>query len=305
MASLNGAEKLSGNPLVRFFDVYFKQFHKIIFVNLLFFVCSLPAIIIEFLLYKLLGEINAVTLLLYIPLISPFCGGLILVSKKLANGEQIKIVSEFFNAVRKNILPLLAEGVLLFLALAVEYFALVTYYYMAHTNPMYWVAFALSILLGIFILFCLYTIPLMTVTVELKLKDIYKNAALLTVGAIKRNLSATVVLALFFMISASMCLIFGGTVSIAVSVLFAVLIVPASVCVIVSFNLFPKLQSDIIGKNKKTAANFAAPKDDELDNGSVAEIPSELLEGDPNEFVFYNGRMYKRSVLIEKSGKIK
>lgn len=304
MVSLNNAKRLSANPLIRFFDVYFKQLPQVILINILFFICSVPAIIVQLLLYKLLGRINAITLLLYIPLVAPFCGGPVLLSKKLVCGEPVKLVKDFFGAVRKNIALMSINGVVTFLALIVEYFALVTYYYLAHNNSAYWAAFILSIILGVFVLFCLYTVPLMTVTVDLKLRDIYKNAALLTVGAIKKNFLATLVLAFFFMVSVSICLMFGGIASIIISILFAILIVPTSVCIIISFNLFPKLQSDIISKSNEAAYQKNTAQNDEIYESKLADIPTGLLEGDPDEFVFYNGRMYKRSVLIEKANKV-
>lgn len=303
MVSLNNAKRLSANPLIRFFDVYFKKMPQVILINILFFVCSIPAIIIQLLLYKLLGRINVITLLLYIPLVSPFCGGLILLSKKLVCGEPVEIVKDFFNAVKKNIALMSINGVVTFLALVVEYFALMTYYYLAHNNSAYWAAFILSVILGVFVLFCLYTIPLMTVTVDIKLKNIYKNAALLTVGAIKKNFLATLVLAFFFMVSASICLMFGGIASIIVTILFAILIAPATVCIIISFNLFPKIQSDIIDKSKEKVSQKNTVQNDEIYESKLVDIPAGLLEGDPDEFVFYNGRMYKRSVLAEKTNK--
>ena len=299
MNSLNNNVDTKNNPLLRFFSVYFSNFKQIILTNLLFFLCCIPAFTIEVILYFAIGRVDIITLLLLVPMISPLSGGLIMTCRKIAMGERPQIKSVFWQNTKKNILQLTAHGIIMYLVLLIEYFALTVYFSAAKVNPILWVAFVFTILLGIFILFCTYSVPIMVVTIDLGLSKIYKNAALLTFGALTKNLTATFVLTGFVGIIMSVIMVGNWMGSLVMAVILGVLVVPATICVIVSFNLYPKIKNDIVDGNA-TVSKPMNKRTQGLPEEVQEYIPDELLQGNPDEMVFFNGKMLKRSALISQ-----
>lgn len=299
MNSLNNNADTKNNPLLRFFSVYFSNFSQIILTNLLFFLCCIPAFTVEVILYFVIGRIDIVTLLLLVPMISPLSGGLIMTCRKIAMGERPQLKSVFWQNTKKNVLQLTVHGIIMYAVLLVEYFALTVYFSAAKANPILWIAFVFMILLGFFILFCMYSVPIMIVTIDLKLSKIYKNAALLTFGALTKNLSATLVLTGFVGIIMSVIMVGNWVISLIMAVILAILVVPATVCVIVSFNLYPKIKNDIADGNA-TVSKPSPKKTSALPDDVQDDIPDELLQGNPDEMVFFNGKMLKRSALISQ-----
>lgn len=299
MNSLNKKADTNNNPLLRFFSVYFSNFRQIILINLMFFVCCIPAFAIEAILYFAIGRIDIVTLLLLVPMTSPLSGGLIMTCRKISMGERPKLKSVFWQHTKKNIMQLTVHGIIMYAVLIVEYFALTVYFSAAKSNPLLWVAFVFMVLLGVFILFCMYSVPIMVVTIDLKLSKIYKNAALLTFGALTKNLSATLVLMGFAGIMMSVIMVGNWIISLIIAGILTILVVPATVCVIVSFNLYPKIKNDIAEGNA-TVSKQASKKNSDMRDGLQEDIPDELLQGNPDEMVFFNGKMLKRSALISQ-----
>ena len=287
------------NPLLEFFSVYFKNLHKIIAINLLFLLCSIPAIGLQTLLYMIFKRINVFSAVIFIATVFPFSGGLIICGRKLATGESFNIFKEFSNATSKNTLHMLKHSIIACFAVLVEYLSLTSYFKLAQYNKGFWISFSISVILGLFLLFCSYSVAIMSTAYELKMKQLYRNAALLAIGAFKYNLLATLALVFFLMVIFSFCLAFGGMITAVLLVLFAVVLVPESACVIVSFILFPKIKKDMEKANSR-----AVPPEKEREKNvpfeqAVNEIPEDLLKGDMEEFVFFNGRMYKRSALLK------
>lgn len=287
------------NPLLEFFNVFFKNLHKVVALNLLFFLCSIPAIVLQTVLYMVLGNINIFSVLIFIVTVCPFSGGLTVCCRKLAMGENFNIFKEYLNMTRKNALHMLKHSFIAGFAVLIEYLSLASYFRLAQQNTWYWVSFSVSAVLGIFLLFCSYSVAIMSVTYDLKMKQLYKNAALLTVGAFKYNVLATFTLCIFLLIVFSMCLAFGGMITAVLLVIFAVVLIPASACVIVSFVLFPKIKSDIEKANLRDLSHEKEQKENVPSAQALSEIPDDLLKGDMEEFVFFNGRMYKRSALLK------
>jgi uncharacterized membrane protein YesL len=113
--------------------------------------------------------------------------GMTYVTRGMVRGEYVSTWSEFFSAIKKNF----KQGIIISILDAVIIFVLVydLVQYSANTGVFLYSAFYFAILLFIFIYFIMrYYIYTILVTFDLPIKKIYKNAFLLSVLGIKRNI---------------------------------------------------------------------------------------------------------------------
>lgn len=133
--------------------------------------------------------------------------GSVYVMRGLVRGDSVFVVSDYFYAIKKNLL----QGFILGLLDCLIMFALghnIYFFYHsapdAFTNFMYVMTFALII---IYTIFRFYTY-LMLVTFNMKLGKIFKNALIFTVLGIKRNILALLGLALVTAFAAILIVLF-------------------------------------------------------------------------------------------------
>lgn len=303
----------------KFISNYFSNLGKFTLVNLIFAVPFAASFVLCFLLCKfLLPQATTVILPLGIVLAAPFYSGVVVVSKNIYYGEiTFGIFKEFVSAVKENYKAYIVHGVVAYIAFVGCYHGIVIYNYLASASAVFYVMFFVSLLLALLVLFVLYAAPMMSAFFDLKLKDVYKNSVLMTFGEIKANLFSTVgifaylaVLSLPVMLFMLMSYVWGDVVS--VIVIFAyialaiLLMVPSGVSSIISACLYPDMKRVISGEAK---ANLEAiRKEDEEEKlrekadtePDFSDIDKDMLMKSTGEYVFYNGKMIKKSLIIEE-----
>jgi len=178
-------------------------------------------------------QLNAVYLLLCIPVITvgPATAALVHVMRKFALEQPIFVISEFFSAFKKNFLQSLAVGVIdVVFTLAILYSA---YFYWVK-GDVFLIAMTM-VSAAIFTTLNLYIYP-QIVSLNLKLPAIFKNAVLLGVVGLKRNLIA---LGCFVLAGSLLVLLFPYS-------LFALLIAPAFMAFLAVFTVYPVIQKFIV-----------------------------------------------------------
>ena len=303
------AKENTALPIAEFFGNLFRGFPRLLLTNLLF---AVPVAVFFSIFYviNLLSGLNSIFILMLtvIP-VFPFYAGVVQVAAHLAKGEgKVAVLSNFFAGVKENFLRFLVHGAVFYVAVFFTYSSVTLYFRIAQENWVFYALMAFCVLIGIVFLFVFYYIPSMTVTFDLKMKSIYKNSLLMSFGEIKSNLIATFGLFLLFVVCSSVLMCCGGN-ALAITIATAVLViffVPSIAAFIINSAVYKRMYAMIIGRESqsKTADKHGEPSKIE-NKPSQRELDEELKKldidssADGDEYIYYNGKMVKRSVLLK------
>lgn len=316
------AGKKAKFALADFFSNLFSNFGKIIFTNLLF---AVPLAVLVTAFYFLDSALNLggyfILMLAIIPL-SPFYAGVTLVTSRIARGEEeLNVFATFKEGVKNNWKSFLFHGVIAYFAVIFSYFSIKLYSSMISQPNMesfflvlLYICLIVSILIAAAFLFIFFYVPSMTVTFDLSLKNIYKNSALMSFGELKHNIIATFGLLIIALFCATILLFVGNAnSSIALIIATAVLmflLVPALVSYVINASVYPGMYNLMTEKEKRSKkidkkmdnrrkGQFI---DDDDEESNIAEefLDLDVEENkDGDEYIFFNGKMVKRSVIIK------
>lgn len=286
------------NGLAKFFSDYFGNFGKFFIVNILF---NVPLLIfggLAFLLSHLTGTINIFVWFLLIPLMSPFFAGSFYICRKIATDQPVNPVRDFFKGLKDNWKYFLINSIILY---AIVSGLWVTYGFYRDNlgNPMIIAALVFSVIFTLYFAFMEFLIPVMSVSVELKFIEILKNSVVLALGGFVNNLKTT--LSLMFVFSVIFTLIqFTGNIILGLIItgILLIVILPLFCIYIVTFNSYKTVEKFVI---KPYAEEHAEETRQQEREEAVSELDEDelrkLADGNPDEFVFLNGRMLKRSAI--------
>ena len=283
---------------IRFFTGYFKGFHKLILTNVLF---SLPSAAIVALIYF----INSATglnssFISFLPIIFcfPFLSGVTVVTRNMARGDkEVLVCSTFFKALKENFWRFLIHGVLYYAVFFLCYSSIAFYAHLVPSNGLFWFPLGLAIIFAILAAFAAYNIPLMSVTFDLSIWNIYKNAALMSFGELKNNFFATVGLALLSLIIATIYLTVPGVVGGIILLVIVAVFVPSTAMYIINFYCFKDMARTISADGASSAGVDIEPeKKDEPEVFDFSDLDLDESKDD-DEYLFFNGRMIKRKTL--------
>lgn len=308
------ANENAAPPIAELFSNLFHGFPRLLFTNLLF---AVPAAVFFSIFYAInsLSGINSIFLLMLtvIP-VFPFYAGVVQVTAHLAKGEEnVAVFSNFIAGVKENFLRFLVHGAVFYLCVFFTYSSITLYFEIAQESKVFYALMVFCVLIGIIILFVFYYIPSMTVTFDLKMKSVYKNSLLMSFGEIKSNLIATFGLFLLFVVCSSVLMCCGGNIiAIAIVTAFLVLFfVPSIASFIINSAIRKRMYIMIIGRDEqsKEVDKKLADKRGEFaqlkNKPSQQELDEELKKldidssADADEYIYYNGKMVKRSVLLK------
>lgn len=290
-----------------------------ILTNLMFAIPLLGSVAVAYVLCIYALPYVPITIPMALVFASPFYAGVVSLSRDFSQGIKPEgMVRKYWSAVKENGLKFLLGGVLLYIAYLICYFSVTVYSSLAQISWVFYILLFVAIVICIFFLFMFYAVPLMTVSFDLKIKDVYKNSALMTFGEIKQNFFATIGVAAYLAVSLMPIIIISYMASIlpadTVKILLIVygaialgVLIPAPCAMIISNYLYPNMRSVIAGDDI-SENNSSAPAPDIRPRGESAEAEKEpevqidleeLKNGDEEEYIFYQGKMIKRKVLIE------
>ena len=292
--------------ITRFFSGLFRNFHKLLLTNLLF---AVPLVLFGLLFHYIniwTGLNTSFITFLPIIFVFPFFAGVTIVTRNIVRGdEDVKVVKPFFKAVKDNLVCFIIHGIILYLAIFFCYSSITLYWKLAESNGIFYMAFGIAVIIAVAMLFIFYNVPVMTVTFDLSLKNIYKNSALLSFGELKNNFFATLGLFLLFIFCATVFFTApNATALVVVMIALSVLLAPSVASYIMNFYIYKDMEAVIMNSDEKAArlrreieAKKAAQKqeDEKLDFSSLDLDESK----DPEEYLYFNGKMIKRKVLIE------
>lgn len=289
---------------------YFSNFWNILLTNLLFFVPLSLAVLVYYLLDAFVaGVVTKLALPILAVLVFPFYSGVVLLCRNMARGDKsVTVFKSFVKAVRDNYLRFLLFGVIATFIVTFTYYSVSIYAKLLSTSWMFYVALIVCILIALELLFVFFYLPVMTVTFDLSLKNILKNSFLMSFGEIKNNffalLSLAVVIAIGFTLTALSTI---EILLIIVTILLVALIIPASCQFVISFFVYDDMYSSIADptlKAQQISDAITDAKEKRDNNGAVpyedySDIDISELKN-PDDYIFYKGKMIKQSVLLER-----
>ena len=303
---------------VRFFEILLRKFGQLVQLNLIFLIPFAIAVILMGLLFlapthfmlQLPVENGAVQIdvwVMYVMplplvLLSPFTAGLTFVTRNYAREEHAFVWSDFWENVKNNWKYFLLNGVIVYVVYVVLSFSIMYYYNGTSRGWLFYIPFWLCLILGIVFLFAQYYLPLMFVTFELKFSQAYRNAFILALAGLGRNILITAILGgLFYLVFAvipMMGLTFFILLVLVVFLLFSL------ISYFINFTVYPvvdrylikpyqqKLEEEKNGpapaQEDMEQARFFAPP--EADNGEEDDESDE-----EDKMVYVNGRLMKKS----------
>ncbi len=293
-------EAVSGKPMrsERFFNLFFEKFPSLFLANLFFLPFNLVSIGIAALTYKLFGGLNIVAAAAVLPILNIGMSGVALICRYVCEGKDFSVFSAYKKGLKENAPRFVLHGLIFYAAFAVSWFSVTLYLNGTSSSALFWVPLVITALISLAFLFASYYMNVMTVTMDISLKDTYRNCALFSFGELKNNIFVTigllilsaVVFSIFYIVNnaAAVLLILG---------LLQLFIFPSLIQYIITFYIFDDMVAILDESRKKVRS------DDEEDRTSrqpklereEAEDISRLTEGSRDEYIFYNGRMIKRS----------
>ncbi|MGN1132593.1 MAG: DUF624 domain-containing protein, partial [Ruminococcus sp.] len=179
------------------FARFFTKFPKLVTANLLFSVPLAVITVIAVLIGWATGFNNIIIWCLGIIPVFPLYSGLVMVVRKYAvEKKDVPVLDTFKKTVKENWKAFLIHGIVVYLLIVCTVFALLYYYSLAKTDMTFGGVLTLYILFTILLLMMMHYVPVMSVTYDLKIKDVYKNSFLLIFGKIVRNIIALVSVAI-------------------------------------------------------------------------------------------------------------
>ena len=300
----NGRKKLK---IEIFFELFFGGFKKLLTANLLFAIPSAVVFVAYYFLNKaLFGGINIIFSMTAIILLYPFYAGVVMVVRNVVRGDKQTPAVQAFSAIRLNFPIFLLHGVIVCGAAVLSYAALAFYINML---TQVWIMYVLLFFCILIVLLALYTsfyLPLMSLTYDIKLRYLYKNCFLMSVGEFKHNLVATFAL----MILGGVCLTLttimpSATVLLIVLGLLWALFLPSVATYCYAFFIYDGMVAVISGKDavsRDLNDRINALKTDKQPKPQIEEDFSDIDINqlkDTDDFIFHNGRMVKQSTLLK------
>ena len=286
---------------VEFFTVYFDNFKKLVLTNLLYVMFLLPAA----------GYIAAITFFTKgfslqsaaacIIILNDGMGGVTQVCRYIYTKKEFDTVQAFLNGVKDNYKRCLLHGILLYLFFVFSYSSIMLYLSGTKTNSIFWVPLVITSLISLLMLFASYYANIMTVTIDISLKNIYRNCALFSFGELKNNLLATLALIFFAAVIFTMTAFFRNPLFVLAAVLLlSVFIIPSTFQYILTFYVYDSML-DILDESKKNENDEPPQHSAVRVSADEAEEISEVIDDDKNdEYIFHNGRMIKRSAVLSQ-----
>lgn len=208
-----------------FFEIYFRKFWKLITANLLYVLVTLPLVTV--------GLSNA---------------GLTYITRNFAREKHAFIAGDFFDTIKKNWKQALPAGIINLVVtfiLAFDIYFFMTYSLNADSQILHYILLAVTLSIALFFTFMKYYIFMIMITFKLKLKQIYKNSAILAIAGLKRNLLIFVVLGLLYIAAIALAFI-NLIVGITVILFVYILLFPAFRSYLIQYNIFPVIKKFMI-----------------------------------------------------------
>lgn len=300
------SEKEKKLTLRDFFWSFINHFGALQLINLLFLI---PVLFFGggiFALCWFSGTINVFVCTLIVPLLMPFAVGMTYAMKNMIFGECKHPIKDYFKGIRENLKQAFFHGIFMYVIVSGLWLTFALYQQYIGTSGFVIAAFVVSVIISAVVLFASFHVPMMIVTLKLKLKDIYKNAFIFVFAGIGGNIKTLLSFALIGSVMGMIVLCSGSNLLVGLIVAAVLFLwIGFVLCgYIITFNAYPTTKKYAIDPYKKSG-NVQKTESENLYENITYEDIEAYLDGDPNEFVYINGRMMKRASLQVLASKLK
>ncbi|MCH5202080.1 MAG: DUF624 domain-containing protein [Oscillospiraceae bacterium] len=216
-----------------------------------------------------------------------FYSGLVMVIRKISvEKKDINVIETFFTAVKENYKKSLINGVIAYAITACSFFAILYYSSLADENVVFGAVLMLYIIFTVCMVIMMFYVPLLTITYELKIKDIYKNSLLLIVGKILRNIITLFLVALVSAV-AFLGIIFAEGVFLYLVIGLIILLYPVVAAYIINSVIAKGVQESVGYFTGDNVNYYLTEEEQEKQDKAVENADSN------SDYIFVNGKMIK------------
>lgn len=297
--------------IVLFFEILFRKFFNLCKLNLLFLI---PVVVTLLLIYLatygllMVGLNNLFIALIPVILLFPFIAGLTYVTRNYAREEHAFIFSDFKDCVKENWKKFLAHGIFSYALFCMLYISINYYSANAPTNHFYYVPFCLCIFMALISLFMQFYIPVMIVTFDLKLIQIYKNALIFAFAGALRNFLLLIIFVAMGVLSYLLLAI--SYQLLVVLILLWMFFAFAFIAFLVNFTVYPLIEKLMIipyySKQQESEEDAQADDASEVENAKASpalatedkaedgEEEEKEKKAPKVEYIYENGRLIRK-----------
>lgn len=257
---------------------FFTKIHKLFFASMLFTIPMAIFMGVFALVGWLMGFNNVVLWLLALIPAYPFYSGFVMVVRKYAVEKvDCNIIEVFFKTLKTDWKKSLVNGVAFYAVMICSIFAIIYYGTMMIANRSFIPIFTVYLVFSLALITVMFYVPLITVTYELRLRDIYKNSFILLAGKIVRSLVALILVAIASFAFYIFMDFSGGLYSIFTIVITA-LLYPL---------VYTYINVSVISKGIQDSMGSFVVED------ILEEEPVVVVGDSESDYVFVNGKMVK------------
>lgn len=297
--------------IIKLCKSYGSNFKKLFCVNLLFLIPS--AIISGVLTWLSVITGDNLMLLAFLSIIfcMPFFGGLTKVTAELARGNRdINVFETFKDVLLGKGLRFLLIGLIMYPLTIISLYSFLLYYYMSEEMVTMYLFMALCGIFIVSILFIVFYLCSLAVSTDKGMKYVFKNSFYLSFYKARYNYRTLLRLVLIIAIVAlgeyftSFNLV-GNIIYWCVILLF----LPALVSFVINFGVIDFIDRKInYDMGIKRGVEKMAQSSEEIEKNRTPEETQRVAEnlqkiaesGNDDDYIFHNGKMVKRSVLIKE-----
>ncbi len=312
-------EEEEKSTLAKYFIVYGRRYTKFMQLNLIFLLPLIAALALMVGLFILPVQHMAMTVplvnnwqitvdlwlthVMTIPLflLAPFWGGLMVVSRRMASEEYCFIWSEYWKGVKDNFKQFLANGIITYVFFAVTSLSAMYYNALTAESWLYAVLLTIVLCLSLVFVFAQYYVNMLIVSVNQPLKHIYKNALLLAILGLWRNLLLTVLLAVL-LVGSVFALLFNmlsGLILIVIMIFFLFSFMSYTL----SFICYPVVKKYVHQPYLDSIAPKPEKEETEEEFLEKMRLQAEKEDEQP-KYIYVNGRLIKNEEYVEKEDDI-
>lgn len=307
---------LEKNSILLYFETFKEKFFKIVLLNIIYF-CVLSVLLIAsfglaYLLFDVLGLSNLLAPIATLPLIlmAPLTAAVMRILCDFVRGEPGFFAEDFKRALKINFKQSIVIGIVQYvvvwlLYIAIRYYYAGTSYYQGGMYYFFLFGLGVSFFVALMLVFMSFYLYPMCVTLSLKLREIFKNAAIFSFLCLGKNLLLLIIVGAFvalmyqlviYTIALKNALVWGLVIVIFMAFFFGFIFYT------VAYFVFPSIKKYVLDPYYKEHPELTVEgsKKDKADAADIDYI-GESDQKPESEYVYINGRLVHHSSLNEQA----
>lgn len=242
---------------------------------------------------------NIFVLFLFFPVTSPLFAGAFYIARKLTEKKEIHALADFKKGMKDNWKAFFINSVMIYI-ISLGLFWTYSFYRGNINNTPMTIVFVMTLIFTFFFLCMEFSILTMMVSVELSVGDMIKNAVMLVIMGFWNHLK-TIFALLFigfmvFVVAQVTGSVWGMMIVIAV---LSLLFLPMLISYLIIFNGYQLIEKTVIKTYQENHSEKMTQKQATPEISFEKEELKAFSEGDPEEYIYLNGKMIKRKEILK------